>query len=245
MPQPVHQLVEPTPRFRIRLRLGRIGVHDQIQAALEVVEHRDFLAQHQQRVGRTELVGLLDTFLHRLAQARLDPADRLEAEVADQSTCERRQFGHARYAELRAQQLDFCKWICELAGFDHLAVLADFQRVVAECIDAFRRQPDDRIAPPGLATFDRLEQIGVRAVGKLEIHRQWRVEIGQHLAHHRDAVMAGGGELVEAIEIDHGAARDEKRTEYAARVIALSSARSMLALAPTSMEDRSAHSSQG
>src|SRR3546814_7613972 len=54
--QPVAELVQPPPCACHRLRLARIGMHDQVQPALEVVEHRDFLAEHQQDVGRAQLV---------------------------------------------------------------------------------------------------------------------------------------------------------------------------------------------
>src|SRR3546814_5079173 len=38
--QAMDQLVEPAVGARVRLRFGRVGVDDQVQPALEVVEHR-------------------------------------------------------------------------------------------------------------------------------------------------------------------------------------------------------------
>src|SRR3546814_15153398 len=72
--QAMDQLVEPAVGARVRLRFGRVGVDDQVQPALEVVEHRDFLAEHQQEVGGAEFVGLLAG-----CKPRLDVLDALEA----------------------------------------------------------------------------------------------------------------------------------------------------------------------
>jgi hypothetical protein len=59
------------------------------------------------------------------------------------------------------------------------------------------RQADEGVAPEALATLHRLQQIGERLVGELEIHRQRRIEVRQQLLHQRDAVVALLGEFVE------------------------------------------------
>ena len=110
-----------------------------------------------------------------------------------------------------AQALDFGERIGDLARLDQLAAFGDEQRVPGERVHALRRQADDRIAAEALAALDRFEQVGVRAVGELEVDRQRRVEVGQHLAHHRDAGVAGGGELLELFGVDLHAARGGKR----------------------------------
>jgi hypothetical protein len=46
----------------------------------------------------------------------------------------------------------------------------------------------------------------VRAVGQLQVDRQRRVEVGQHLAHHRDAGVAVGGKASKLLEPLVGAA---------------------------------------
>jgi hypothetical protein len=198
--QAVDQLVQPAQRARVRLRLGRIGMHDQVQPALEVVEHRQLFGEHQEGVGRAELVGLVAT-----GQARLDVADRFEAEVADQAAGEGRQAGDARHLVRGAQLFHLGQWIDEFARGHDLAVRARLQHVAAEGVGQPRRQADDRVAPPGLTALHRFEQVGVRAVGELEVDRQRRVEVGQHLAHHRDARVAFGGEAVELLGGNHRA----------------------------------------
>jgi hypothetical protein len=175
-------------------------VHDQVQAALQVVEHRDFFRQHQQRVGRAEPVGLVVA-----RQTRLDVADALEAEIADQPAAEAGQALDARHAVAAAQALDLGQRIGEPAPLDDFVVLADLELVAAQRVHAPARQADDRIAAPVLAALDRLEQVGVGAVGQLQVHRQRRVEVGQHLARHRNAVVALGGEAFEVgLGEDHG-----------------------------------------
>jgi len=54
-----------------------------------------------------------------------------------------------------------------------------------------------------LAAGDRLEQVGVRTVGELQVHRQRCVEVRQHLAHDRDAVVALRGERGEFVLGQH------------------------------------------
>ena len=45
-----------------------------------------------------------------------------------------------------------------------------------------------------LAALDRFEQVGVRAVGELQVHRQRRVEVRGDLAHERTQPLARRGE---------------------------------------------------
>src|SRR5690606_23197690 len=58
MAQTEGELVETPAGLRIRLRLRGIRMHDQVQAALEIVEHRDFFAEHEHGVGRAEAIRL-------------------------------------------------------------------------------------------------------------------------------------------------------------------------------------------
>src|SRR5690242_2262511 len=53
-----------------------------------------------------------------------------------------------------------------------------------------RGQADKRITPEALPALHRLQQIGKRPVGKLEINGERRVEIGKGLQHHWDTVVA-------------------------------------------------------
>ncbi len=91
-------------------------MHDQVQAALEVVEDGDFLGEHQQDVGRAELVALVP-----LCQPRLDIADRLEAEIADQATGEIRQLRQPWHVVLQAQPFDLAQRIVQVTPFDDLS----------------------------------------------------------------------------------------------------------------------------
>src|SRR5690606_20217399 len=59
------------------------------------------------------------------------------------------------------------------------------------------RQANDGIAAPFLASLHRLEQVGVRTFGKLEVGAERRVEISEDLAHQRNAVVTLGCEGVE------------------------------------------------
>src|SRR3546814_17170797 len=55
-------------------------MHDQVQPALEVVEQRDFLAEHQQDVGRAQLVAGV-----AVGETRFDVLDAFESDPADQA----------------------------------------------------------------------------------------------------------------------------------------------------------------
>jgi len=202
--QPVDQRIQSALGAGPGLRLGRVGVDDEVQAALEVVEHRHFFAQHEEDVGRVELIGQHAAVGQRAGQTRLDVTDALEAEVADQAAGERRQavdFGHRVGG---AQTFDLAQRVGHVAGFDQLAEVAHFQAVAAEGVAAPCRQADDRMPAPGLAAFNGLEQIGLWAVGQLEVDRKRGVQIGQDLAHHRDAGVAFGGESGKGGGVGHG-----------------------------------------
>ena len=56
------------------------------------------------------------------------------------------------------------------------------------------READGRIAPEMLAADHRFEQVGIRPVGKLEIDRQRRVEVGAGFENDGNAVVALRGE---------------------------------------------------
>ena len=64
-------------------------------------------------------------------------------------------------------------------------------------------EPDERVAPETLAADHRLEEIRPGAVRELEVDRKRRVEIGEGLEHHRDAVVARARELIE-FDFSHG-----------------------------------------
>src|SRR5690606_13786780 len=88
-------------------------------------------------------------------QARLDIADALEAEPADQAAGETGQAFQLRYRIGGAQGLDLGERIGDLAGVDHAAVLARFHGVATETDGAARRQADDRVAAGAFSALDR------------------------------------------------------------------------------------------
>src|SRR3546814_5422036 len=76
-------------------------MHDQVQPALEIVEHRDFLAEHQQDVGRAQLVAGV-----AVGETRFDVLDAFESEPADQAAGETGQSIDLRHRMHRAQAFD-------------------------------------------------------------------------------------------------------------------------------------------
>ena len=172
-------------------------MHDQVQAALEVVEHRQLFGMQQQDVRRAQLVAAT-----RRRQARFDVADALKAKPADQAPGEAGQTGQLRHRVGAAQGLDLGERIGDLAGFHHGAGFADGQGMAVEGIHPARRQADDGIAPEAFAALDRFKQIGMRAVGELQIDRERRVQVGQHFTDDGDAGVAFSGLLLELLERD-------------------------------------------
>ena len=90
-----------------------------------------------------------------------------------------------------------------LAFLDDDAVVLDAEPVPAQFVYFAARQADDRMAAPGLAAGDRFEQVGVRTVGQLQVHRQRRIEVGQHLAHDRNTVIPLRGKRAEFVLREH------------------------------------------
>ena len=61
---------------------------------------------------------------------------------------------------------------------------------------AARRQADDRVTTKALAAFDGFKQVGIGAVGELQIDREWRVQVGQHFADDGNVGVAFSGLLL-------------------------------------------------
>ena len=172
---------------------------DQVQATLEVVEHRQLFRQHQQDVRRVEFVRLVAA-----SESRLDVADALEAEPAHQPAGEAGQAFEFRDRVRGAQRFDFGEGIGDLAAFDDLAVVADFHGMATEGDHPFRGQADDGITAEAFAAFHRLQQVGVRGVGEFQVDRERRVQVGQHFADYGDACVAFSGVALELLGRDQG-----------------------------------------
>jgi hypothetical protein len=93
--QAMDQLVKPALGPRPGIRLGRVGIDDQVRATGQVVEHGQFLGLQQQDLGHAELVGL-----GRKIQFRFDQGDGFVAEVTDQAAAETGQIVEPRRAGL-------------------------------------------------------------------------------------------------------------------------------------------------
>ena len=144
------EFIEPPLRARPRPRLARIGMHDQVQPALQIVEHGELFAQHQQHVRRADRVGFVVA-----RELRFDVADRVETPVADQTAGERRQIGELRHLERFADRIERGERIGQFALFENFAVLRDRQTMPAQGVGGFRRQTDDRVTAPVLAASNR------------------------------------------------------------------------------------------
>lgn len=140
---------------------------------------------------------------HGAAQARLDVADGLVAEVAHQAAVEARLVVQARHPEAGLEALDPRQGILDLHGAA-LLVVDEVAHGVAAHLDALAaRQADDRVAPPLLAALHGLEQEGPGRIGQLQVGGERGVEVGQHLAGDRNTVVAGVGQLMEALGGHH------------------------------------------
>ncbi|MNT47209.1 hypothetical protein D3C72_1839040 [compost metagenome] len=75
-------------------------------------------------------------------------------------------------------------------------MLAYGQGVAVEGVHAACRQADDRVTTKALATFDGFKQVGIGAVGELQIDRKRRVQVGQHFADNGNMGVAFSGLLL-------------------------------------------------
>ena len=171
----------------IALRLGWVGIHNQIDFAAQVVHHRQFLRQHQENIGRAERVAFC-----RLLQAVGDVfemVNALVAEIADQSAGKAGQFGNFGRFEAGVELLDNVQRVAFMR-FGELVVAVDFGGAAGNFEVGVARQADEGIAPEAFAAHHGFEQVGKRAVGEFQVKRQRRVQICQQLLDEGDAVIA-------------------------------------------------------
>src|SRR5690606_34627522 len=128
-----------------------------------------------------------------------------------------------RHRILLAQHYHLGQRIGDLAALHHFAQFAHFQRVAAEAVDAARGHADDRIATEALTALDRFEQIGIRAVGELQVDRKRRVQVGQYFTDDGDEIVQGcamafSGQLLELLLRDQdGFPSGNRRWRYRRR----------------------------
>ena len=126
-------------------------------------------------------------------ELRLDMADGVVAEAADEPAGEARQPGQRRGAvarEILSHELERIGRVGLLR--DALAV-DDEHLVPADDDPRLRRQADERVAAEAFAALHGFEEIRVRPGGELEVDRERRVEVGEGLEHQRHPVEAFGG----------------------------------------------------
>lgn len=150
----------------------------------------------------------------QVGQAFFHVAHAVVTEVADQASIETWQAGHGGHLVARLELLDESQRVGAIEALGFHAIDADPHLMVVDPQHRAARQADDRIAPPFLAALHRLQQVGVRRVGQLQVDRQRRVEVGKGLEGQRDAVVAIGGQPQEFFAIhDQPHRRRERSTE--------------------------------
>ena len=114
-------------RGLIAVGRGRIGIHNQIDFAAQIVHHGQFLREHQQNIGRADAVGL-GRLLETVGEM-LEMVNGFVAEIAHQAAGEARQAGDFRRVEAGVELLDKMQWVAvmgfhDAAVFIHLNLLA-------------------------------------------------------------------------------------------------------------------------
>ena len=169
-------------------------MHDEVHPPLQVVEHHHLFRHHQQDIGRVHRVRVRAGI-----EAWLDIAHGVVAEIADQPA------GEARHAEMLGdleallKGFDPGQWISRLGLFNDDPIALDEDAVTVDLQHRATGQTDDRVAAPFLAALHGLEQIAIGGVGELQITAERGVEVGEHLADQRNAVMALRGEGVKIL----------------------------------------------
>ena len=209
--QPRAQVVQALLGAAVGLGLGRVGVDHQVDAAGQVVDDDQLVHVHQHQVRRAAFHAGREG-LDRRAQAGLDVAHRVVAEIARQAAAETRHAGAQRDLEARLVLLDECQRVAVM-GFADLAVVQHLGARAAGADHRARRQADERIAAEALAAHHRFHQAGHAAglgagMGQLQVDAQRRVQVGIGLGHQRDAVVALGGE---GFEFDFGHVGSRRR----------------------------------
>ncbi|MEI2762316.1 MAG: hypothetical protein V9E95_08760 [Methanothrix soehngenii] len=146
---------EPRRRLRVSVRHRRVGEHDQVDLAGEVVDDGELLGQQQQHVGHVGEPG--GRGRRGVRELRLDVADGVVAEEPGEAAAETRQ-ARARRDAVAAHEVADERQRVALVPLDDDAAILDFDRGAAGAQAQLRRQADERVAAEALAADDRLEQ---------------------------------------------------------------------------------------
>ena len=168
--------------------LSRIGQHDGVHLARQVVEHHHGIGDVEQNVRRAQRIGVPPG-----SQLGLDVTHAVIGEVTDQATIETRQPGDGRHLVARLELLDEGQRIGALVTLDLDAVGGDHHLMTVHTQHGARRQTNDRVPAPFLAALHRFKQVGVGRIGQFQVDRQRRVEVGDGFAGKRNAVVAFSG----------------------------------------------------
>src|SRR6266852_5588544 len=174
-------------------RRGRVRIDDEIELARKIVDDGKLLGHQQQHVRATERIGLEPPS----GEPRLDPPHRVVAEISDQAPAEPGQAGELRDAVARKKFAHESERIGGL-GLLRYDVSMHHRHQAPDRPQPYRScQSNERIAPEALSAHYGLEQIGVGAIGELQIKRERRFEIGKGLCKERNAVETLGGKPLE------------------------------------------------
>lgn len=157
-----------------RIGLGRVGEHNRVHLAGQVVEHHHRVGNHQQDVRHTQRVGV-----RAFAQALLHITHAVVAEIPHQAAIETRQTSNGWHVVARLEGFDEGQRVLHIVAFDLDAIMGDADVMVMHPQDRAARQADDRVTAPLFAALHRFQQIGIGLVGQFQVDRQRRIEVGQ------------------------------------------------------------------
>ena len=193
---------EPLAGFQVACFVGgRVGIHDEVDFAAEVVHHGQLFRKHEQNIGRADWVGF-----RRLFQAvgeLLEMVDGFIAEIAHQTADEARQAGDFGHFIAGVELLDEGQRVAFVL-LDDLAFVVHLHPPAAGFQIGAARQADKGVAAKTFAAHHGFEQVTEGAIGELEVDGKRGVQIGQQLLHQRDAVVAGGSLFAELLQGNHG-----------------------------------------
>ena len=203
----VRQLGQATLGAEVRFRRLRVGPNDEVEAAREVVNHRQFFGLQELDVRRADAARL-----HHARELFLDEAHGFVAKVARQPATKTRQPRRQQRLEARLVGGDEVQRVA-FVSLHHLAIGDDFGSHARGAHQRARRQADERIAPEALAADHGFEQEGVLLPARqLQIERERGFQIGKRLGDERDAVVALLGQALEFKFGDHGAILSQTRS---------------------------------
>ncbi len=149
------------------------------------------MVEHQQRVDEHQAGQRQPVRVVRRGRQPLEAAGDLVGHEADRAADEARQAGQAGHLLAPEQLVEQHQRVGEgqragaVGRLEVGPVLADLEHLA-------RRRPDERVAADVLAALDALEEERVPAAAELQVGRDRRFEVGQHLAVDRRELRRAG-----------------------------------------------------